>query len=113
MLRIYSLRSNGNQRAVQVEIFDKYMPRPDEKSHPVYDMNPCIVLVAQLSDFNNHVIQLNAGCKPSVLPDHLAREISDFMGFVQDPHMENTISHQLERYGSLFEPQDDPSSGED
>lgn len=125
MLKIYSLRNNGPMKVVQVEIFDKHLPDQVDKEKmdltsdkydpdyrpPVYDMFPCITLVAQLSDFNDHVIALNAGCKMSVLPSQLSMEIHDFISFLELPYLESRINRRLDQYGSLFEPAHDTGSG--
>lgn len=107
MLKIYALRQETPYPVIQVELYDKYFPKEDEKEHPIYEINPSIVLVAHLSDFNEHCVRLECGCKQSVIPNQLALEVHDFMDFIQNKHWRNMIAIQNDRYGSLFDADND------
>lgn len=72
---------------------------------PVYDSVPCVILRGPVMD--NRIVSLQVEYVPSVLPPVVCDEIRRFYGLMDSRHWRDTINHQLERYGSLFEPEDD------
>lgn len=72
---------------------------------PSFDSTPCVVLRGPVID--NHIASLQVEYLPSVGSGTVCDEVWKFYQFMDSRYWRNTIDHQLERYGSLFEPQDD------
>lgn len=68
---------------------------------PLYDSFPAIVLRGIIVD--NRIANLSADYNGSVLPIEVIEEIRAFYGLLDSKHWRNTVSCQIERYGSLFE----------
>lgn len=72
---------------------------------PLYDSFPAIVLRGIIVD--NRIANLSADYNGSVLPIEVIEEIRAFYGLLDSKHWRNTVSCQIERYGSLFESNND------
>lgn len=72
---------------------------------PVYDSTPCVILRGPVVD--NRIVSLQAEYLPSLSHVVVCDEIWKFYQLMDSRHWRDTINHQLERYGSLFEPEDD------
>lgn len=67
---------------------------------PTFDYLPCIVLRGAIVD--NRIASLQVDYIGSVVPPVIVDEVKSFYDFLRSPHWRNTISCQLEQYGSLF-----------
>lgn len=74
-------------------------------SIPVYDSTPCVILRGPVID--NRIMSLQVEYVPSVGSATVCDEIRKFYDLMDSRHWRDTINHQLESYGSLFEPEDD------
>lgn len=72
---------------------------------PVFDSYPCLILRGVVAE--NRLASLQVDYLSSMLPVEIIKEISEFYGVFDSCHWRNMVSHQVERYGSLFEPEDD------
>lgn len=72
---------------------------------PVYDSTPCVILRGPVVD--NRIVSLQAEYISSTSHVVVCDEIWKFYQLMDSRHWRDTINHQLERYGSLFEPTDD------
>lgn len=72
---------------------------------PVYDSTPCVILRGPVVD--NRIASLQVEYIPSVGAATVYDEVLKFYQLMDSRHWRDAIDHQLEKYGSLFEPQDD------
>ena len=72
---------------------------------PLYDPLPCVILRGVVVD--NRLASLQVDYTASMLPPEILHEISSFYGVFDSRHWRNMVSHQVEKYGSLFESEDD------
>ena len=72
---------------------------------PVFDNYPCLILRGVVAD--NKLASLQVDYVASMLSPEILHEISSFYGVFDSPHWRNMVSHQVEKYGSLFESEDD------
>lgn len=72
---------------------------------PVFDTWPCIVLRGPIVD--NRIAALQVDYVGSVLPVECIDEIRRFYGVMDSRHWRDTVSHQLESYGTLFSTDND------
>lgn len=72
---------------------------------PVFDNCPCLVLRGIVVD--NKAASLQVDYLSSMLPPEIIDEIGRFYGVFDSRHWRNMVSHQVEKYGSLFESEDD------
>lgn len=72
---------------------------------PLYDSFPAIVLRGIIVD--NRIANLSADYNGSVLPIEVIEEIRAFYGLLDSKHWRNTVACQIERYGLLFESNND------
>ena len=72
---------------------------------PVYDSTPCVILRGPVID--NRIMSLQVEYIPSVGDATVCDEVRRFYMLMDSRHWRDTINHQLEKYGSLFEPEDD------
>lgn len=76
---------------------------------PVYDYLPAMVLRGVVVD--NRIASLQVDYVASVISVEVVDAVNRFYGVLDSLHWRDMISHQIERYGSLFEPEDDSESG--
>lgn len=72
---------------------------------PVFDSTPCVILRGPVID--NRIMSLQVEYVPSVGSAIVCDEVRKFYDLMDSRHWRDTINHQLEKYGSLFESQDD------
>ena len=72
---------------------------------PLFDSFPCLVLRGAVVD--NKLASLQADYVCSMLPPEIVDEIRRFYGVFDSRHWRNMVSSQVEKYGSLFGPEDD------
>lgn len=72
---------------------------------PVYDSIPCVILRGPVID--NRIASLQVEYIPSVGGATVYDEVCKFYHLMDSRHWRDTIDHQLEKYGSLFETPDD------
>lgn len=72
---------------------------------PVYDSTPCVILRGPV--INNRIVSLQVEYLPSVGSATVCDEVWKFYQLMDSRHWRDTIAHQLEKYGLLFESQDD------
>lgn len=71
----------------------------------VYDNYPHIVLRGVIVE--NRIASLQVDYVSSVLPPEVLDEVNRFYGVLDSCHWRDMIDHQLQRYGSLFAPDND------
>lgn len=71
----------------------------------VYDPYPAIVLRGVVID--NRIASLQVDYVSSVLSPEIFSEVNKFYGVMDSRHWRNMVSHQVDRYGSLFESDND------
>lgn len=71
---------------------------------PVFDSFPCMILRGVI--VGNKVASLQVDYVGSMLPPEILHEISEFYGVFDSRHWRNMVSSQVEKYGSLFESED-------
>lgn len=93
-------------------VLDEQLHREDVKNYfgldapiPVYDNFPAIILRGVVAD--NRIASLQVDYAQSVLVPEVVSEINRFYGVLDSRHWRNMVSHQVERYGSLFGSADD------
>lgn len=67
---------------------------------PSYDCVPCVTMRGVI--VNNRVSSLQVDFAPGITVNVIEYEIDLFLRFPMNVHWRNTVSHQIERYGSLF-----------
>lgn len=75
------------------------------ESIPVVETIPYLVMRGAI--VNNRIASLNVDYMASVTPQVVMDSISGFYGFVRSPHWRSSISNMIDRYGSLFGPDND------
>lgn len=75
---------------------------------PVVESIPSVVVRGAI--VNNKVASIVADFMASVTPLEVMDLIGKFFEFVRSPHWRNTIKCSIQRYGSLFGPEDDSQS---
>lgn len=71
----------------------------------VYDIFPHITIRGIIVD--NRVAAINADYSQSVIYPELLNEFNEFFTVLDSRHWRDMVSHQIERYGSLFTSPDD------
>lgn len=75
---------------------------------PVYDVFPHVVLRGVVVD--NRIASLQVDYSADMLPVEIQSEIRIFYQVMDSRHWRDTVSHQIEKYGTLFTSQDDQES---
>lgn len=71
----------------------------------VYDPYPAIVLRGVVID--NRIASLQVDYVQSVLYPEIFSEVNKFYGVMDSRHWRDMVAHQIDRYGSLFESDND------